>query len=164
MRAMIVAGVALWLVAGCAVQRASWVEVDERGRVSAEIDAWHAAAASGDFGAYFGRMTRDAVFLGTDAGERWTRAEFEAFARPYFNGVEAWTYRPRDRRLMFSADGRTGWFDELLDHDRYGELRGTGVVRRDERGAWRIAHYSLTFTVPNEVAGRVVEVIGHGRE
>lgn len=152
------------LVSGCAVQRASWVEVDERGRVSAMVDAWHAAAASGDFGAYFGRMTRDAVFLGTDAGERWTRAEFEAFARPYFNGVEAWTYRPRDRHLMFSADGRTGWFDELLDHDRYGELRGTGVVRRDERGAWRIAHYSLTFTVPNEVAGRVVEVIGGGRE
>lgn len=154
--------VGLWavtVVGGCAVQRPSWVEVDERGRVSAAVDAWHDAAARGDFAGYFGRMTPDAVFLGTDATERWERPEFEAFARSYFDGVEAWTYVPRERRMSFSGDGRMGWFDELLDHDRYGELRGTGVVRRDGRGVWRIAHYSLTFTVPNEVAPGVVDLI-----
>tara|TARA_R110000782_G_scaffold124058_5_gene215560 strand:- start:1357 stop:1869 length:513 start_codon:yes stop_codon:yes gene_type:complete len=144
---------------GCATQRASWVEMDERGRASAVIDAWHAAAARGDFEGYFSRMTPDAVFLGTDATERWGRAAFEDFARPYFDGVEAWTYLPRDRHLMFSGDGRTGWFDEMLDHAKYGELRGTGVVRRDGRGHWRVAHYSLTFTVPNELAPRVVDLI-----
>lgn len=144
---------------GCAIERgASWEAFDQRPVVHAVIDGWHTAAASGDFGGYFSRMTGDAVFLGTDATERWTRAEFEDFARPYFDGVEAWTYRPRDRFLMFDGDGRTGWFDELLDHDRYGELRGTGVVRRTHEG-WRIAHYSLTFTVPNDVAPRVVEII-----
>lgn len=147
-------------VGGCAAQRPSWVEVDERGRASAVVDGWHDAAARGDFAAYFGLMTADAVFLGTDATERWERAEFEAFARPHFDGVEAWTYVPRARRMAFSGDGRTGWFDELLDHERYGELRGTGVVRRDGRGVWRIAHYSLTFVVPNEVAPRVVDMIG----
>lgn len=152
------------LLGGCAVQRGSWVAADERPKVEQTIDAWHDAAARGDFHAYFSRMTRDAVFLGTDATERWTRPEFEAFARPYFDGVEAWTYRPRDRHLMFSPDGRTGWFDELLDHDRYGELRGTGVLRRDERGAWRIAHYSLTFTIPNDAAAEVVRVVGEETE
>ncbi len=147
------------VLGGCAIERGSWTSFDERPRVEAAIDAWHDAAARGDFAGYFGLMTPDAVFLGTDASERWERGAFEEFARPYFDGVEAWTYRPRDRHLMFSGDGRTGWFDEMLDHERYGELRGTGVVRVGSDGAWRIAHYSLTFTVPNEVAPRVVEMI-----
>lgn len=148
----------VWM-GGCAIdRRASWGAFEQRPEVDAVIDAWHGAAASGDFDGYFSLMTGDAVFLGTDATERWTRGEFEAFARPYFDGVEAWTYRPRDRFVMFDGDGRTGWFDELLDHDRYGELRGTGVVRRTH-GGWKIVHYSLTFVVPNEVAPRVVEVI-----
>lgn len=147
------------VLAGCAVQRGVGMGTDERARAGETIDAWHAAAARGDFDAYFGLMTDDAVFLGTDATERWERAEFEAFARPHFDGVEAWTYHPRDRHLSFTGEGRTGWFDEMLDHDRYGELRGTGVVRRDGHGAWRIAHYSLTFTVPNAAAPSVVELI-----
>lgn len=151
--------VMLGMLSGCATQRGSWVEIDERGKVSGVIDAWHDAAARGDFQDYFSRMTTDAVFLGTDATERWGREEFEVFARPYFDGREAWTYHPRDRHLMFTDDGRTGWFDEMLDHAKYGELRGTGVIRRDGRGEWRIAHYSLTFTVPNDAAPAVVEII-----
>lgn len=151
--------VMLGMLGGCATQRGSWVEIDERGKVAGMIDAWHDAAARGDFQDYFSRMTGDAVFLGTDATERWEREAFEAFARPYFDGREAWTYHPRDRHLMFTDDGRTGWFDEMLDHAKYGELRGTGVVRRDGRGDWRIAHYSLTFTVPNDAAPAVVEII-----
>ena len=67
------------LVGGCATQRGSWVAADERPKVEQTIDAWHDAAARGDFHAYFSRMTRDAVFLGTDATERWTRPEFEAW-------------------------------------------------------------------------------------
>ena len=148
------------MMSGCTIERgSSWTAYDQRPAVHGMIDAWHGAAASGDFAAYFSRMTDDAVFLGTDATERWGRAEFEDFARPYFDGVEAWTYVPRDRSLIFDGDGRTGWFDELLDHDRYGELRGTGVVRRGSDGGWKIAHYSLTFTVPNDAAPKVVEVI-----
>lgn len=158
MRGVMVACLVLWLLGGCAARPGGGVDASDR--VGAVIDAWHGAAASGDFEGYFSQMTDDAVFLGTDATERWGRAAFEAFARPHFDGVEAWTYRPRDRHVAFSPDGRTGWFDELLDHDRYGELRGTGVVRLGDDGAWRIAHYSLTFTVPNGVAPRVVEVIG----
>lgn len=159
MRQCALIGLVAAISGGCATQRPAWVEIDERTRVGATIDAWHDAAARGDFQGYFGLMTPDAVFLGTDATERWGREAFESFARPYFDGVEAWTYLPRDRHLMFSGDGRTGWFDELLDHAKYGELRGTGVVRRDGRGSWRIAHYALSFTVPNGVAPRVVDLI-----
>ena len=35
----------------------------------------------------------DAVFIGTDAGERWTIDEFEAYAEPHFSAGRGWTYR-----------------------------------------------------------------------
>jgi len=152
-------GLAVLIAGGCTIERAAWVEDERRPAVDALIDAWHGAAASGDFDAYFSRLTPDSVFLGTDAGERWTKGEFEDYARPHFDGVEAWTYVPRDRFVVFTGDGRTAWFDELLDHDRYGELRGTGVVRRAGSGDWKIAHYSLTFLVPNDAAPEVVGII-----
>lgn len=123
------------------------------------LAGWHDAASVGDFDAYFGAMTDDAVFLGTDASERWTKPEFMGYAREPFSDGEGWTYRPRQRHVAFSADGRTAWADEVLDHDRYGVLRGTAVLELVGHD-WKIAHYSLTFLVPNDKAARVVEVIG----
>lgn len=133
------------------------------GQITELVDAWHRAAATGDLDAYFSRMTDDAVFLGTDDTERWDRDAFLAFARPYFDGPTtygdgAWTYEPAERFVMVSDDARTAWFDERLDHERYGRCRGTGVCVRDAEG-WRIAHYSLTFPVPNDVAGEVIGII-----
>lgn len=148
-------------VGGCAATRA------ERGP-SEVLDAWHGAAAAGDFDAYFGAMTEDAVFIGTDAGERWSRSEFEDYARPYFGRpagagsdsdyLAAWVYEPRDRRVIESADGDVAWFDELLDNASYGTARGTGVLVLDG-GAWRVAHYHLTFPVPNDLAREVTGMI-----
>ncbi|USN99208.1 MAG: nuclear transport factor 2 family protein [Phycisphaeraceae bacterium] len=129
------------------------------------LDAWHAAAAHGDFDAYFSRMTPNAVFLGTDESERWTREQFEDFARPYFDGEEAWTYRVLERhvrpwRVSTNKDKpAVAWADEILDNDHYGHCRGTAVLVRGEDGAWRIDQYSLTFLVPNDAAPRVVELI-----
>lgn len=125
------------------------------------LDAWHDAAAHGDFDAYFACMTEDAVFLGTDPDERWVGRGFREFARPYFNGVEAWTYHPFERRIMIepSLEHRVAWFDEKLENATYGECRGTGVVVREPDGHWRIAHYSLTFPVPNDIAKDVTERI-----
>ncbi|MGA1737348.1 MAG: nuclear transport factor 2 family protein [Pseudomonadales bacterium] len=39
-----------------------------------------------------------------------------------------------------------------------GPCRGTGVLRKTAEG-WRIAHYSLTLLVPNELAQGVVDRI-----
>lgn len=119
---------------------------------------WHHAAATGDFDAYFSRMTEDAVFLGTDATERWTRAEFEAFARPYFDGVEAWTYTPVETHTSATPTADFAWFDQILRNEKYGLCRGTGVARLGPDARWRIAHYSLTFLVPNEVAQAVTDL------
>ena len=126
--------------------------------VEAVIDDWHAAAAAADEVRYFGHFASDAVFLGTDDSERWTIAEFRAYARTPFSEGRGWTYRPRERHVLFADDGGLAWFDEKLDNDRYGRVRGTGVLRRTGEG-WKIVHYSLSFPIPNEVALDVVAVV-----
>ena len=114
------------------------------------IDNWHIAASKGDLDAYFGVMGRDAVFLGTDDCERWPRDEFRTFAAPHFADGDGWTFVPHDRILAFSANERVVWFDEKLDSAHMGKCRGTGVLEyRDD--AWKIVHYNLTFTIPNDL-------------
>ena len=126
--------------------------------VVAVLDDFHAAASAGDFERYFGHFARDAVFLGTDASERWTVAEFKEYARPYFGPGGGWTYRARERRVAFTPDGGSAFFDELLDNEGLGEARGSGVLVR-EGGAWKIAQYNLSIPIPNEHAREVVDLI-----
>ena len=129
-----------------------------RAAVDAVLEALHAAAAAGDGPTYFDLFTADAVFLGTDATERWPMDAFRVFAEPYFDGVEAWTYHPVSRSVAFGPDGAVAWFDELLDNASYGRVRGSGVLLRED-GRWRVAQYVLSFTVPNDAAADVVERI-----
>jgi len=124
----------------------------------AVLDRWHEAAAKADAPAYFGAMTVAAVFIGTDATERWDKPAFEAFARPYFERGKAWTMIPQRRHVRLSPDARTAWFDEQLRHTKYGLVRGSGVLTR-VGSRWLIAHYVLSFPVPNKVAGKVIELI-----
>ena len=46
--------------------------------ISDVIDHWHQAAAEANFKNYFHLMTKDAVFIGTDATENWQIEEFKA--------------------------------------------------------------------------------------
>jgi ketosteroid isomerase-like protein len=126
--------------------------------VAATLDRFHAAAAKADGPTYFGLFTPEAVFIGTDATERWTLAEFKAFAEPYFSKGKGWTYTPRDRHVSFVPGTDVSWFDELLDNASYGVCRGTGVLRKID-GTWKIAQYHLTIPVPNSLAKQVVALI-----
>lgn len=112
------------------------------------LDDFHRAAAAADAERYFGHMTPGGVFLGTDSGERWSVAEFRAYAEPYFSRGQGWTYVASERHISLSAGGEVAWFDERLQNDKYGEVRGSGVLELRE-GAWRIAQYNLSFPVPN---------------
>jgi ubiquinone/menaquinone biosynthesis C-methylase UbiE len=131
---------------------------DDARDVGALLDRFHAAAARADEEAYFACFSPKAVFLGTDASERWSVEEFRAYAHPLFSKGKGWTYVPKERHVALSADARTAWADEILTNDKYGTLRGTAVATREEAG-WRVAQYSLTFLVPNEKAGGVVATI-----
>lgn len=122
------------------------------------VDAWHAAAAAADEEAYFARMSEDAIFLGTDASERWDKAAFRAYAHPHFAKGKAWSFNATRRDVIVDAGGRLSWFDEDLATPNLGPARGSGVLRKHDSG-WLIAHYNLTITVPNERFGEVKQLL-----
>ena len=122
------------------------------------LDAFHAAAASADFDTYSALMTSDIVFLGTDAGERWQGDEFREFARPHFESGVGWTYLPEQRSVVLSDDGSTAWFDELLQNEKLGRCRGSGVMLLRD-GEWKVAQYNLSVPVPNELVYGVAQQI-----
>lgn len=130
-------------------------------RVSAVLDNWHRAAAVADETAYFAHFSPDGVFMGTDATERWSVKEFRAWARPHFDAKKTWNFKPRDRHTAFSADGKTAWFDEMLDTEGLGICRGSGVLV-NTAGQWKIAQYNLSIPIPNEVVKGIVKEIAVG--
>lgn len=130
----------------------------ERARIAAVLDQFHAAAAKADEAAYFALFAPEGVFIGTDASERWTVAQFREYAKPFFSKGKGWTYTPGVRNIDLSPDQSIAWFDEALDNVKYGRCRGTGVLRRID-GQWKIAQYHLTVPVPNGLLERVVKMI-----
>ena len=126
--------------------------------VSDVLEDWHAAAAAADEARYFAHFTPDAVFLGTDATERWTAEEFRKYAHPYFAKGKAWSFRAVSRHVAFSKDGSVAWFDEALDTPNLGPSRGSGVLVRTQEG-WKIAHYDLSVPIPNDLMKEIKERI-----
>lgn len=126
-------------------------------RVERTLDAFHDAASRADMAAYFAILDDDAVFLGTDATERWTATEFRAYCEPYFVQGRGWTYVPRERHVRVDDSGRVAWADEVLVNEKYGFCRGVSVLRRDDasRHGWRVRVYSLNFLIPNAIAADV---------
>lgn len=148
------------VIAWCLVSAAA--ETGEITKAEAAIDrvlsSLHQAASDADGDLYFSLFADDAVFLGTDASERWSIGELEAFARPYFSNGRGWTYSEKERHISVAADGRTAWFDEALWNDTYGTCRGTGVLVLVE-GVWKISQYNLTIPIPNALAAGFAEKI-----
>jgi hypothetical protein len=112
------------------------------------LDEWHDAAAHADEERYFGFFAPNAVFLGTDATERWTLPQFRAFAHPHFAKGKAWSFKSVRRDVV--VNGEIAWFDEDLATPNLGPARGSGVLVHQVDGTWKIAQYNLTITVPNE--------------
>ncbi len=126
-----------------------------RAAIGEVLDDWHAAAAEADEARYFGHLAPDAVFLGTDATERWGRDAFRAYAHPHFERGSAWTFRAVRREVTVDPGGQLAWFDEDLTTENLGPCRGSGVMRRAPDGVWQITQYNLAITVPNERFGEV---------
>ena len=112
------------------------------------LNYWHQAASEADFESYFNWTSSNFVFLGTAPGERWTKTEFMAFCKPYFDKGKAWDFKPSNRHWHFAADGKVAYFDEDLDTWMQG-CRGSGIFVL-EKGEWRLAYYNLTVLIENE--------------
>jgi hypothetical protein len=125
--------------------------------VNAFVDGWHDDAAHARM-RYFDKMAPDGVFIGTDRNELWRRDAFLAWGRKYFEGrSKAWEYRATRRNVHASGDGRTVWFDELLDNDKGAHFMASGVLVRTGDG-FLVEHYQLSVAVPNKVEPQVIEL------
>jgi ketosteroid isomerase-like protein len=127
---------------------------DETKTINTLLDNWHIAAAKGDYNGYFGKIAEDGIYIGTDATENWNKKAFEAFSKQYFDRGAAWDFKPLERHVYFSKDGKTAWFDELLD-TWMKVCQGSGVLEKEGK-EWKIKHYVLSMTVPNDVTKEVI--------
>ena len=124
--------------------------------INTTLDAWHLAAAQANYSTYFEALTDDAIFIGTDATENWNKTAFQAFAKPYFDKGKAWNFTALERHIYFSNDSKTAWFDELLN-TQMKICRGSGVLIFAD-GKWKIKHYVLSMTIPNDNTDAVIKI------
>jgi ketosteroid isomerase-like protein len=129
---------------------------DSKTQVNATLDAWHKDAAEANFNNYFDAMTDDAIFIGTDATENWTKGAFQAYAKPYFDKGKAWSFTAIERHVYFNNDKTIAWFDELLS-TQMKICRGSGVLVL-QKDKWKIQHYVLSMTIPNDTTDEVVKI------
>ena len=127
---------------------------DEKKAINTLLDDWHVAAAKGDYNGYFGKIADDCIYIGTDATENWDKTAFSAFSKPYFDKGKAWDFKALERHIYFSKDGKTAWFNELLD-TWMKVCQGSGVLEKEGK-EWKIKHYVLSMTIPNDVTDQVI--------
>lgn len=133
---------------------------DNTTAVNQVLDAWHKASATADADAFFGAMTEDGIYLGTDASERWLRDELREWAKFAFEREVAWAFTSSKRELYFSNNQKTVWFEEMLD-TQMGVCRGSGVLTKVD-GEWKIRHYDLSIMVPNDLVKDFMTLVEKG--
>lgn len=128
----------------------------DKKKINTTLDSWHKAAANAEFDNYFSYMTSNSVFIGTDATENWRLDAFKTFSKPYFDKGKAWNFTSLQRNIYFDKSQNTAWFDELLD-TQMKICRGSGVLIKEGKN-WKIAHYVLSMTIPNDHTDEVVKI------
>ncbi|MFV8322116.1 nuclear transport factor 2 family protein [Flavobacterium sp. LS2R12] len=131
-------------------------QIVSKANINSVLDAWHKAAAEANYDAYFSLMADDAIFIGTDATENWNKKDFQAYAKPHFDKGKAWSFTALERHIYFDETGKTAWFDELLN-TQMKICRGSGVLVKIGK-EWKIKHYVLSMTIPNENSDEVIKV------
>ena len=155
MRKIIVLVIGL-VVIGCKSKQVA-NQINHESEINLVLDNWHQAAAEANFNLYFNAMTEDAIFIGTDATENWNKPAFIQFAKPYFDKGKAWSFTKLERNIYFSSDRKMAWFDELLN-TQMKICRGSGVLVVDKNGNWKIKHYVLSMTIPNDNMDEVLKI------
>jgi ketosteroid isomerase-like protein len=136
----------------------STLAANDKQSITKVLNSFHQAAADAQAKPYFNLMSQDAIFIGTDAKERWSKEEFKAFVIPYFSKGTGWLYTPTERNISLLEQGQVAFFDELLFSESYGTCRGSGVLIKTDQG-WRISQYNLSIPMPNGLAKALVKQI-----
>ncbi len=122
--------------------------------VNTLMNDWHAAASEANYENYFSKMDNISIFIGTDASENWGKKAFQDFSKPYFDRGKAWDFKVLERNVYTSKNSDVVWFDELLK-TWMGTCRGSGVLEK-ESDTWKIKHYVLSVTIPNDDIQKVM--------
>ncbi|MDO6444896.1 nuclear transport factor 2 family protein [Colwellia sp. 1_MG-2023] len=130
----------------------------EKTIVNQTLERFHQAAAEANYVRYFDLFAEQAVFLGTDGNERWTKEAFKQFVMPHFSKGNGWLYTKIQRNISLVKDKDIAFFDELLFNKNYGQCRGTGILIK-ENNTWKILQYNLSIPVPNEISEQIVGLI-----
>jgi len=122
------------------------------------LDRFHQAAADANYDQYFDLLADNAIFIGTDSTERWTKQEFSQYVKPFFSKGKGWLYTTTARNISYTQGDSVVFFDELLWNQAYGQCRGVGVLKKlgDQ---WKILQYSLSIPIPNSRAKSIVDII-----
>ena len=134
-----------------------FINGNEIKKIDTLLTKWHYAAAVADAKTYFGYLADDAIFMGTDAKEYWTKEEFQKWSEPYFKRKSAWNIYATKRNIYLSADKTYAWFDEVLTAG-FGPARGSGILIKT-KDEWKIKHYNLAMTIPNEIVPEVKKLV-----
>ncbi len=146
----------LFIVFSCSQNKQDSFSISkEKKNISKTLNNWHKAASEADFETYFSAMDSISIFIGTDATENWTKKEFKDFSKPYFDKGKAWSFTAVERNIYLDKNGDFTWFDELLD-TWMGACRGSGVLEKTN-GQWKIKHYVLSVTIPNDDIQKVLD-------
>lgn len=148
----------LWVIFTCMSFVAQAQQAKEEQAIDKVLSEFHQAAADANAKIYLNLLTDDAIFLGTDATERWTKTQFTDFVLPYFNQGKGWVYVAKERNVSLLSQHKVAFFDEVLENKKYGYCRGSGVLVQTDQG-WKISQYNLTFLVPNDIAEQVAATI-----
>jgi hypothetical protein len=120
------------------------------------LNNWHKAAAEVRFDDYMNVLTNDAIYIGTDASENWSKKDYMAYSKPHFDKGKAWSFTALERHVYFDKTFKMAWFDELLN-TQMKICRGSGVLVKIGQ-TWKIKHYVLSMTVPNDNTKEVVKI------
>jgi len=120
------------------------------------LTQWHKAAADANYETYMGTMDPNSIFIGTDATEYWTKEQFEAFSKPYFDEGNAWDFKLLKRNIFISKSNDIVWFDETLN-TWMGTCIGSGVFEKNN-DQWKMKHYTLSIAAPNDALDTIIKV------
>lgn len=137
----------------------TWPENNETAEndIHSLMDQWHLAAATANDSVFFGSMTEDGIYLGTDISERWLSGELKEWSKAFFVKESAWSFTPSNRTIYFDKSREMAWFEEDLA-TWMGPCKGSGVLEKTTLG-WRIKHYHLAVAVANEDMDQYLEIL-----
>lgn len=150
----LLAVLSLFVLIACNNAGASFNAEEQTQQVADLLDSLNSAAARADYETYFSYYAADAVFMGTDATERWNKEEFMKWSKPFFDRGKAWSFQTVKRAVYFDSTGTMAWFDELLS-TQMKICRGSGVAVR-LGSDWKLKQYVLSMTVPNALVDTIV--------